>query len=141
MDLINTKLKAIIEFVKPRQKTLIIGLLGVVATILVSVSLAYHLAVTRIHISSNDNLKMLNESHSYIDKTIKTLIDAVKDNLNNLKLQISTQNSENDASFLRLEEKDSGLKAKVDDLRVDSEDSRNSLKETIEERSLMETRF
>ena len=85
MDLINTKLKAIIEFVKPRQKTLIIGLLGVVATILVSVSLAYHLAVTRIHISSNDNLKMLNESHSYIDKTIKTLIDAVKDNLNNIK--------------------------------------------------------
>ena len=135
MDLINTKLKAVIEFVKPRQKIFVIGFLGVVATIFVSVSLAYHLAITRIHTSSNDNLKMLNESHSYIDRTIKTLIDAVKNNLKDLKSQISDQDSENNASFLRLVEKDSGLKAKINDLREDAEDSRNSLKETIEERS------
>ena len=108
--------------------------LTLVATIFISVAVSYHLAVSKIHITSNDMKKILNESHNYINKTITNDLDSIKNELDTLKRQISSQDTSQQAEIDRLKSKVRDLKRNGTSMRSDFEQSRAALLETIEQR-------
>ena len=111
MDFVNTKLKSLTDFFRQRRKELIVGFLSLSAAIFASVSLAHYLANSRIHSSTNKNLKLLNESHNVIDQNIDNLIEE-------LKIQISYQKEESEDKINILREEIGGLKESMKDIEL-----------------------
>merc|ERR1712126_400982 len=134
MDTVTSLVKSLIEYAKTRQSFLVTSTLTLIATIFISVAVSYHLAVSKIHITSNDMKKILNESHNYINKTITNDLDSIKNELDTLKRQISSQDTSQQAEIDRLKSKVRDLKRNGTSMRSDFEQSRAALLETIEQR-------
>ena len=134
MDSVSSLIKSLIEYTKTRQNFLLTSSLTLVATIFISVAVSYHLAVSKIHITNNDMKKILNESHNYINKTITNDLDGLKNELETLKRQISSQDTSQQSEIDRLKTKVRDLKRNATSIKSDFEQARTAVLETIEQR-------
>ena len=127
-------IKTVMDYVRMRHSVLLVSGLAVTATVFISVSVSYHLAVTRMQTVSTFHQISLNETHSYINRTIEGVVTSLSNELESLKARVSNQGSGSQSERNVIKRKLRELTQKEKGFEKEMEDARNALKDTLDER-------
>ena len=127
-------IKNLIDYVRLRQGVLLVSGLSVAATVFISVSVSYHLAVTRMQTVSTFHQISLNETHAYINRTIEGVVTSLSNEMESLKTRVSTQGTGSQSERNVIKRKLRELTKKENDFEKEVKDERKALKETLDER-------
>ena len=127
-------IKTVMDYVRMRQSVLLVSGLAVTATVFISVSVSYHLAVTRMQTVSKFHQISLNETHAYINKTIEGVVTSLTNEMESLKTRVSTQGTGSQSERNVIKRKLRELTKKENDFENEVKDERKALKDTLDER-------
>ena len=127
-------IKTFIDYVQLRQSVLLVSGLSVAATVFISVSVSYHLAVTRMQTVSTFHQISLNETHAYINRTIEGVVTSLSSEMESLKTRVSTQGTGSQSERNVIKRKLRELTKEENDFENEVKNERKALKETLDER-------
>ena len=127
-------IKTVMDYVRMRQSVLLVSGLAVTATVFISVSVSYHLAVNRMQTVSTFHQTSLNETHAYINKTIEGVVTSLTNEMDSLKTRVSTQGTGSQSERNVIKRKLRELTKKEKDFENEVKDERKALKDTLDER-------
>ena len=90
-------IKNMLEEMRTKQNSLVLGTLVMVSAIFVSVAISYHLALAGINNSATFHQETLEEKHAFINRTIATLVSHLRSDIatSQAELSASTEDSLN----------------------------------------------
>ena len=130
-------IKNMLEEMRTKQNSLVLGTLVMVSAIFVSVAISYHLALSGINNSATFHQETLEEKHAFINRTIATLVSHLRSDIatSQAELSASTEDSLNNLKRNQniAEAKMRNLAKKVRDQHKDDVTERGLLQDTLTE--------
>merc|ERR1711892_1035399 len=127
-------IKNVLEEMRSKQSSILLGSMVLVSAIFVSVAVSYHLAMAGIKSSSNFHQETLEERHAFINRTIDSLVTDLISELSVFKTELASAKTslQSTRSHQTISDgKFRNLAKKVKNQKKDNVAERNVLQETL----------
>ena len=130
----SSLIKNLLEEMRTKQSSILVGSMVLISAIFVSVAVSYHLAMAGIKNSSKYHQETLEERHSFINRTIESVVSGLRNELIIFKTEFQSAKTSLQSTRSHITMTDGKLRSlakKVKDQRKDNVAERTVLQETL----------